>query len=157
MTSSWTAASIVIGPLHSFPLNLKYQRLHLELVPSTLMFPWNETLSAELDCSLLNAQSWNKIKQIKHIVIRRATVYNTNYSCQDYFLMFKNNVIASFLLSLSIWPGIILSRRLVFLFLFSFFSFKKNQSRGKCNLVINVMFGQLWVRGETFIFEFSLI
>ena len=24
------------------------------------MFPWNETLSAELDWSLLNAQSWNK-------------------------------------------------------------------------------------------------
>ena len=40
------------------------------------MFPWNETLSAELDCSLLNAQSWNKIKQIKYIVVRQATVCN---------------------------------------------------------------------------------
>ena len=40
------------------------------------MLPWNETLSAEQDCSLLNAQSWNKIKQIKHIVITRATLCN---------------------------------------------------------------------------------
>ena len=30
------------------------------------MLPWNETLRAELDCSLLNAQSWNKTKRIKH-------------------------------------------------------------------------------------------
>ena len=43
------------------------------------MFPWNETLSAELDCSLLNAQSWNKNKQIKHIVVRWSTVYNDWY------------------------------------------------------------------------------
>ena len=43
------------------------------------MFPWNETLSAELDCILLNAQSWNKIKQIKHIVVRWSTVYNDWY------------------------------------------------------------------------------
>ena len=40
------------------------------------MFPWNETLSAELDCSLLNAQAWNKINQINHIVVRRATMCN---------------------------------------------------------------------------------
>ena len=40
------------------------------------MFPWNETLSAELDSSFLNAQSWNKSKQIKHIVVRGATVCN---------------------------------------------------------------------------------
>ena len=61
------------------------------------MFPWNETLSAELDCSLLNAQSWNKIKQINHIVVRRATVLmiDINNSSQEYFLMFKNSVIAS--------------------------------------------------------------
>ena len=43
------------------------------------MFPWNETLSAELDCSLLNAQFWNKIKQIKHIEVMQATV------CNDWF------------------------------------------------------------------------
>ena len=43
------------------------------------MFPWNETLSAELDCSLLNAQSWNKIKQIKHIVVRWSTMCNDWY------------------------------------------------------------------------------
>ena len=40
------------------------------------MFPWNETLSAELDCSLLKAQSWNKSTQIKHIVVGRETVCN---------------------------------------------------------------------------------
>ena len=34
------------------------------------------------------------------------------------------------MLSLSIWPGTILSRTMVFLF-----SFKKNHSRGKCNLL----------------------
>ena len=43
------------------------------------MFPWNEALSAELDCSLLNAQSWNKIKHIKHILVRRATLCNDWY------------------------------------------------------------------------------
>ena len=73
MTSSCKQFSIVTGQLHSFPMNLKYQRLHL-LLPQTLMFPWNETLSAELDCILLNAHSWNKIKQIDHIVVRQATV-----------------------------------------------------------------------------------
>ena len=56
------AASIVIGPLHSLPLNLKYQRLHLSS-PYTLKFPWKETLSAVSDCSLLNEQSCkNEIK-----------------------------------------------------------------------------------------------
>ena len=56
------------------------------------MLPWNETLSAELDCSFLNAQSWNKIKEIKHIVERRAIVCNndTNYSSQGYFLILKS-------------------------------------------------------------------
>ena len=72
MTSSCKQFLIVIGQLHSFPMNLKYQRLHL-LLPWTLMFPWNETLSTELDCSLLNAQSRNKIKQIKHIVRSKAS------------------------------------------------------------------------------------
>ena len=57
----YKAASIVIGPLHSLPLNLKYHLLHL-LWFWILVFPWNETLSAEEDCSLLNAQSWNKIE-----------------------------------------------------------------------------------------------
>ena len=51
------------------------------------MFPWNETLSAEIDYSLLNAQSWNNIKQIKPFVVRRATVCNN-------FLKFENSVIA---------------------------------------------------------------
>ena len=60
--SLYTTASMVIGPLHSLPLNLKYQRLHL-LSPMTLIFPWKETLSAVSDCSLLNEQSCkNEIK-----------------------------------------------------------------------------------------------
>ena len=54
--------------------------IELEIPPvtlnTTLMLPWNETLSAELDCSFLNAQSWNQIKEIKHIVERRAIVCN---------------------------------------------------------------------------------
>ena len=54
------------------------------------MFPWNETLSAELDCSLLNAQSWNKIKQIKHIVEGKqpCVMIDTNNSSEDYSLIF---------------------------------------------------------------------
>ena len=55
------------------------------------MFPWNETLSAELDCSLLNTQSLNKVKQIKQIVVKGSN-RDTNNSSQDYFLMFKNSV-----------------------------------------------------------------
>ena len=52
------------------------------------MLPWNETLSAELDCSLLNAHSWNKTKQIKHIVVMQVMI-DTNNSGQDYFLILK--------------------------------------------------------------------
>ena len=48
-----------MGPLHSFPLNLKYQRLHL-LSPIIRMFPWKDTFSAVLSCSLLKEQSWIK-------------------------------------------------------------------------------------------------
>ena len=62
---------------------------------------------------------------------------DTDYSCQDYFLMFKNSERASFFVVL------IHMARNHFVthdgFLFFFFSFKKNQSRGKCNLVIYVM------------------
>ena len=35
------------------------------------MFPWNETLSAELDCSLLKGQSLNRIK---HTTLKQPTV-----------------------------------------------------------------------------------
>ena len=58
----YTTASIVIGPLHSFPLNLKNHLLHLEEL-YTLIFPWNETLMAVSDCSLLNEQSYNKCQE----------------------------------------------------------------------------------------------
>ena len=137
-----TAASIVIGPLHSFPLNLKYHRLHLLLL-WTLMFPWNETLSAELDCSLLNAQSWNKIK---HIVVRRATVCDEwrmwwlfqNNSSQDYFLMFRNTVINSLNLCCP-YIQMAMNHFITHDGFNLLFSFKKNQSRGKCNLVLYVV------------------
>ena len=58
------------------------------------MLPWNETLSAEVDCSLLNAQSWNKIKQIKHIVVSEQpwVVIDSNNPGQDYFLFFKKTL-----------------------------------------------------------------
>ena len=61
--SLYTAASIVIGPMHSFPLNLKNHRLHLFEVPYTLVFPWNETLIAVSDCNLLNEQSYKKCRE----------------------------------------------------------------------------------------------
>ena len=62
----YTTASIVIGPLHSFPLNLKNHRLHLTEVPLTLIFPWNETLIAVSDCTLLNEQSYKKCHEDSH-------------------------------------------------------------------------------------------
>ena len=100
------------------------------------MFPWNETLSAELDCSLLNAQYWNK-NQTNQSYCSKASnptsspelfpqkmgwagkgsfsappiflgkspgdevgeqpcvMIDTNNSRHDYFLIFKNSVIAS--------------------------------------------------------------
>ena len=58
----YTTASIVIGPLHSFPLNLKNHLLHLEEL-YTLIFPWNETLMAVSDCSLLNEQSYKNCQE----------------------------------------------------------------------------------------------
>ena len=58
----YTAASIVIGPLHSFPLNLKNHRLHLTELPQTSVFPWNETLIAVSDWILLNKQSYKKCR-----------------------------------------------------------------------------------------------
>ena len=60
--SLYTTASIVIGPLHSFPLNLKNHLLHLEEL-YTLIFPWNETLMAVSDCSLLNEQSYKNCQE----------------------------------------------------------------------------------------------
>ena len=68
---------------------------------------------------------------------------DTNYSSQDYFLMFKNSVIASIFV-----VRIHMARNhfrvthdgfLSFFFVFCFFLLKKNQRRGKCNLVIYVM------------------
>jgi len=72
----YTTASIVIGLLHSLPLNLKNHRLHFP-EPMTLIFPWNETLIAVSDCSLLNEQSWKTTKlknsvchQFKYIIFK---------------------------------------------------------------------------------------
>ena len=75
---------------------------------------------------------------------------DTNYSSQDYFLMFKNSLIAS------IFVVFIHMARNHFIThdgfpVFFFFVvvvvvvvvfFKKNQSRGKCNLVFYVMYWQ---------------
>ena len=63
---------------------------------------------------------------------------DTNNSSQDYFLTFKNSVIAS------IFVVLIHMARNHFITqdFFPFFSFKKNQSREKCNLVIYVMYWQ---------------
>jgi len=58
----YKTASIVIGPLHSLPLILKNHRLHLVGEPYTLKIPWNDTLIAVSDCSLLNEQSRNVAK-----------------------------------------------------------------------------------------------
>ena len=58
---------------------------------------------------------------------------DSNNSSQDYFLMFKNYLIASILV-----PYGQESFKHARWFSF-FFSFKKNQSRGKCNLVLYVM------------------
>ena len=66
----YTTASIVIGPLHSFPLNLKYHRLHPPEV-SDLRFPWNETLSAVFDVSLLKVQSCERIIVKKTTILKK--------------------------------------------------------------------------------------
>ena len=66
----YTTASIVIGPLHSFPLNLKYHRLHPPEV-SDLRFPWNETLRAVFDVSLLKVQSCERIIVKKTTILKK--------------------------------------------------------------------------------------
>ena len=75
---------------------------------------------------------------------------DTNYSSQDYFLTFKNSVIASiFVVLIHIARNHFITHDgfpvffflLLLLFFFVFF-FKKSQSKGKCNLVIYVMYWQ---------------
>ena len=78
----YTAASIVIGTLYSFPLNLKNHRLHFLKVPLTLVFPWNETLIAVSDCSLLNEQSYKKCYEYSLRVVKKKKLMMTLYfSC----------------------------------------------------------------------------
>ena len=64
----YTTASIVIGPLHSFPLNLKYHRLHPSEV-SDIRFPWNETF----ECCI-----WRQL--VKSTVLRENHSWKDNYS-----------------------------------------------------------------------------
>ena len=59
---------------------------------------------------------------------------DSNYSSQDYFLIFKNSEIASIFVVL-----IHMARNHFNTEMFSFFSFKRNQSREKCNLVVYEM------------------
>ena len=73
---------------------------------------------------------------------------DTNYSSQDYFLMFKNSVIASiFVVLIHIARNHFITHDgfpvfFFVLFFVLFFFFKKSQSKGKCNLVIYVMYWQ---------------
>ena len=74
-------ASIVIGSLHSLPLNLKNHRLHLLEEPYTLAFPWNETLIAESDCNLLDEQSWKETKGKKSVLYYLDEIVYTIIKC----------------------------------------------------------------------------
>ena len=69
---------------------------------------------------------------------------DTNYSSQDYFLMFKNSLIASiFAVLMHMARNHFITHDGFPVFFFCLFVFfKKNQSRGKCNLVIYVMYWQ---------------
>ena len=85
----YTTASIVIGPLHSFPLNLKYHRLHPSEV-SDLRFPWNETLSAVFDVSLLKVQSCERIIVEKTTILKKALVYHWSRMFMDVIYRVKS-------------------------------------------------------------------
>ena len=85
----YTTASIVIGPLHSFPLNLKYHRLHPSEV-SDLRFPWNETLSAVFDVSLLKVQSCERIIVEKTTILKKALVYHLSRMFMDVIYRVKS-------------------------------------------------------------------
>ena len=85
----YTTASIVIGPLHSFPLNLKYHRLHPPEV-SDLRFPWNETLSAVFDVSLLKVQSCERIIVKKTTILKKALVSHLSRMFMDVIYRVKS-------------------------------------------------------------------
>ena len=85
----YTTASIVIGPLHSFPLNLKYHRLHPSEV-SDVRFPWNETLSAVFDVSLLKVQSCERIIVEKTTILKKALVSHLSWMFMDVIYRVKS-------------------------------------------------------------------
>ena len=85
----YTTASIVIGPLHSFPLNLKYHRLHPPEV-SDLRFPWNETLSAVFDVSFLKVQSCDRIIVKKTTILKKALVSHLSRMFMDVIYRVKS-------------------------------------------------------------------